>query len=328
MKRKFLFLLFVIGIMAIAPSLLHAQSVEEHQTVIDQMRSGNTIRFTLEVERDSALCVPEVNLRECWVQPSKMKKYVYVDVSKTPYIPDSTARRAFLHPDYIYNVKNRATLPADFEEVKVTYAYSGFPWLTLKYTHAEGYYYFYDPKSGSMETKIPIETLRDTTSHIYILWIVILIIFIGGICLVATHKFVSFFNDNDALALPIMTTAVSFLIILIHDGWSFYPFLYIVCGLLFYHILENVLAVYGAKEWSVLQKTKGSEAYISYTPVLYFLGSIGSTAALLFWSVNRIDLYHWVLPILIVVTLLVPGLVWLKYKSKSWKEGFYRVTGW
>lgn len=136
--KKIFILLFVIG-MAIAITSVYAQSVEQKTTVLEVKRIGKTIRFTVEVDRDSALCHQPVNHGECYVLSQKIKKYVYVDASKTPNLNLEAGMQVFLHP----KTKLSSAWNEDFGEKKF---YStkpiGFPWLTREGLRTEYWYQF------------------------------------------------------------------------------------------------------------------------------------------------------------------------------------------
>ncbi len=329
MKRKLIFSLFVMIMTMILSNTLYAQSknTEESATIIGQVQKENQIRFTFEVERDSALCLPQIKTGECYVSSTKFKKYVYVDISETPHIPDSTAKKAFLsNGENMYNFKSAESLPADFTKVERIYTYSGFPWLKLSSTGVKGYYYFYDPATLSMKKKIQMETESETTFHVYLLWAILLLIFITGVLSFLRDNFENLFEDAEWLA--ILTSIVYFAITMVANLNEFkmnsvvalYPLFYGVCALGAYRFTRNDIS-----EDGISFKIKAKEYSYSYKSAIYFLFSLSAILSLLFWSVNKFELYLGVLPILIMVLMVIVAIPLVIANRKLIKAKFKKA---
>jgi hypothetical protein len=325
MKRKICLLLFVIQIMAIVPSALNAQSVEEHPVVVNQTKIDNTLRFTLDIERDSALCMPSIKIGECYVLSQKIKKYVFVDITRTPYITSYYAQRAFESPNVWVNVDTShngagSTLPEDFETIGSTHKYSSFPWLVMTTTHAGDRYYHYnkDVIPARMEKDTRIETYSEAAIQSYILWIIILAIVVTGVWSLTSGKFINLFEQG---WVPGVLVALSVLIIFVVDfcingRWPLYP---TVCGVIYPLIAVHLPGYFSPKD------TNNEPNKNFYEATLYFLVSLASAFSLLFWSVNKFELYYGVMPITAVIAILpiIP-----KFIPTSIKDDFYRITGW
>lgn len=313
MKRKFLFLLFVIGLMTIAPHALIAQtidSVEEHSIIIDQKKVGNTIRFTLEVERDSALCSPALQTGECYVISKKIKKYLYVDISRSPHISQEIAQKAFLSP-WILQQATEGTSFADFKEIKTVDTYSGFPWVTKVTLEPKGYYYFYNSRMLIFDQETKINLTKGVAGWIIFFWFCFfatLTIGIAGL----SRSFFDIFEEctwfTRILALIIQLVIFSNTFIASNEI-LLYPIFYVGILTITFFSLQFVLGQF----WQHWNNTK-----ITWIALFNFLVISTSFLSMLFWMVDKVFLCYLLIP-LSLITIFLPPLVGF-IKSKRRKE--------
>ena len=204
-------ILFLMSMVFVNTSL--AQT-EEQMQVVGHKRFANTIRFTVEVQRDSALC--PLPYRECYVESITYKKYIVVSTATTPFISDEQAVRAFMS-----DVPVRQKQPSkDFTPVPEVETHSVFPWLQIRTISAEGYYYAYNKKTWQFETRTKI---RDETSICYgacFIWLLLVILVSSGIILALKNLFVLGFKNQEWI--PIVTS-----IIFLCSWWSWWTVLYL-----------------------------------------------------------------------------------------------------
>ncbi|MEY2671858.1 MAG: hypothetical protein RL687_275 [Candidatus Parcubacteria bacterium] len=175
MKNK-LFLFFVVMVTTLSNNV-YSSNVEVHSKVIDQRRvKGNLIRFTLEVQSDSSLCPEFKNVRECYVVSKTLKKYVYMDITKTPYITDQDALSCFSNIGLIplSNGGWGTSVPLDFKKITPIEKINGFPWVTITTTKTSYFFYRLNRKTNQTEAISVPYTSNEWNSPVVLFWIILI----------------------------------------------------------------------------------------------------------------------------------------------------------
>ena len=164
--------------------------------------------------------------------------------------------------------------------------------------------------------------------HLYLFWIFLLAVIITGVVTFRKGNFVAVFRGESNEWLPIVAYLLFAIVIVGWDysqnnQWPWYPIYFGLSGLLLH--LFQISYIYD--ELYLIPSKDESKEKVSYESMFYFLFTVGSLLALIFWTANKITLYHWVL-------LLVPGVMlildiaglsianfqWIKLRLKNYNK--------
>jgi hypothetical protein len=281
--KKMFFLILVITVVATA--CLNRQ-YSEGVTIGHKRLSSTVIRFVFEMKGDTLIDSPDLNSNEHWVVSRTAHKAVDVGVSATPMISDDDAFGAIIANGMWINAGDLL----DFTQIKSTYNYGSFPWITVIETSPKYQYrYNWDLNPPAFEKKTIFVTDNPWPAvHIIVIWLCIIALIV---LYVITYSKKTFAKVWSVTGHPTVVLLLFFCIACFFSG----PWYFIFCPLAIvgvYLFLPEIIGRY-----------RDDNRY--YNLVFNALFNVTSALMLLFLLIHK-DLYVFLAFIVTLFILVTP----------------------